>query len=185
MSFLSKLVKPYRKGEKNFARGRAAEQRGDFAKAEEYFREGATAFDEHLADKQARGEIARPSHLVMAGICYTRIARFEDGLRVLDACLAEKDIPDAYLNAGYAAARLGRTDRAVGYWKDYPAWADQRILQTTLKEQVRLLSSDTVPDLGAACRAVDQAVQEQDKFNIRDRSFRELGKRTSEFRQGY
>ena len=185
MSFLSRLVKPYRRGEKNFERGRAAERRGDFAKAEEYFRAGAAAFDEHLADKQGRGEIARPSHLVMAGICYTRVARFEDGLRVLDACLAEKDIPDAFLNAGYAAARLGRTERAVGYWMDYPAWAGQRIIQTTLREQVRLLRSDAVPDLGAACRAVDQAVLEQDHNNTKDRSLREHGRKTSEFRQGY
>lgn len=185
MSFFSGLVKPYRRGEKNFERGRAAEARGDYAKAEAYFQEGAAAFDEHLAAKRDKGEAARPSHLVMAGICYTRIGRFEDALNTLDGCLAEKEIPDAFLHAGYAAAKLNRSDRAAGYWSDYPAWAGQRIIQTVLKEQVSLLRANDAPDLGAACEAVAVAVHEQDKLNSRDRTFREHGKKTSEFRQGY
>ncbi|WP_316897480.1 hypothetical protein [Pseudodesulfovibrio indicus] len=164
MSIFSKLVKPYRRGEKNFERGRAAESRGDFGKAREYFQEGA--------------------HLVMAGVCYVRVGRDEDGLRVLRECLSRKEIPDAFLNAGYAAAKLGRAEEAAELWSGYPSWAGQRVVERALKEQVRLIRSGEA-DLGAACEAVARAVQEQDRTNARDRNFREAGRRTSEFRQGY
>ena len=185
MSFFSKLVKPYRKGEKNFDRARAAEFRRDFEKAREYFKDSAAAFDEHLADKRARGEEIRPSHLAMAGLCYTRLGRYEDALQTLDECLGRKDIPDAFLYAGFAAARLGRADRAVGYWKNYPTWADQRILANVLKEQIAAISKTDEPDLETACEAVMQGVYEQDQYNRKDRNFRSGEDRGAEFRQGY
>ncbi|MGE4195123.1 MAG: tetratricopeptide repeat protein [Pseudodesulfovibrio sp.] len=184
MSIFSKLVKPYRRGEKHFERGRAAESRGDFGKAREYFLEGAAAFDEHFEAEPVTGAGVRPSHLVMAGVCYVRIGRDEDGLRVLRECLSRKEIPDAFLNAGYAAAQLGRADEAAELWSGYPSWAGQRVVERALKEQVRLIRSGGT-DLGAACEAVARAVQEQDRTNARDRNFREAGRRTSEFRQGY
>jgi len=185
MSFFSKLVKPYRRGEKNFDRARAAEFRRDFGKAGEYFMEAATAFDEHLADKRARGEEIRPSHLAMAGLCQTRLGRYEDALDTLDECLSRKDIPDAFLYAGFAAARLGQADRAVGYWKGYPTWADQRILANVLKEQIAAVTRSDDPDLDAACDAVINGVYEQDQYNRKDRNFRSGGERGAEFRQGY
>jgi len=165
MSFFSKLVKPYRRGERNLERGRAAEVRRDFEAAEACFRTGAEAFDEHFADKQKRGEEVRPSHLVMAGICYTRIGRYEDALRVLDECIELKKIPDAYLHAGYSAAKLGDAARAVGYWKQYPSWVDQRIVEPALVEQVKAIRSQENPDLQAACEAVAKAVLTQDIQN--------------------
>ena len=185
MSFFSKLVKPYRKGEKNFDRARAAEFRRDFEKARGYFTEAATAFDEHLADKRAKGEDIRPSHLAMAGLCYTRLGRYDDALSTLDECMGRKDIPDAFLYAGFAAAKLGQADRAVGYWKDYPTWADQRILANVLREQIEAISRADAPDLDAACDALIQGVYEQDQYNRKDRNFRRGEERGAEFRQGY
>lgn len=184
MSFLSKLVRPETRGQKNFQRGRAAESRGDFAKAETYFGEGAAAYDAYFAGETAKEREVRPSHLVMAGICYTRVGRNEDALRVLRECMERKEIPDAFLNAGYAAAKLGRSSEAAEYWSRYPAWADQRMIANELKTQVKALRSGGA-DLDAACAAVATAVYEQDKLNARDRNFREQGRRTSEFRQGY
>jgi len=185
MSFFSKLVQPYRKGEKNFERGRAAELRRDFAKAEEYFTTAAHAFDEHFAKKNATNEDIRPSHLVMAGICYTRIGRFEDGLQALEQCIEAKDIPDAFLHAGYAAAKLGMANKAVRHWKDYPDWAGQRVIANTLKEQIKAIRSSETPDLQSACEAVAKAVQNQDKTNQNERKFRDRGQRDREHRQGY
>lgn len=185
MSFFSKLVKPYRKGEKNFDRGRAAEFRKDFEKAMEYFKEGAVGFDEHLADLQSKGKEPRPSHLAMAGVCYTRLGRYDDALRVLDECIDLKDIPDAFLHAGFAAAKLGQADRAVGYWKEYPSWADQRILANVLKEQIKAISKSETPDLDSACDAIIRGVYEQDQYNRKDRNFRSGKEREAEFRQGY
>lgn len=161
MSFFSKFVAPYRKGEKNFERGRAAELRGDFGKAEEYFRVGAEGFDAHFA----KGGVSKPSHLVMAGICYTRIGRNEDALDVLDRAMGAKDIPDAFLHAGYAAARLGDRDAAVRYWSGYPAWADQRFIAETLKEQIAALQGGS--DVEAVCEAVAKAVHRQDRENAK------------------
>jgi tetratricopeptide (TPR) repeat protein len=181
MSFFSKLVRPETKGGKNFERGRSAEARGDFGKAETYFREGAATYDEYF--QGGPGE-ARPSHLVMAGVCYTRVGRYEDALRLLSECVERKEIPDAFLNAGYAAAKLGRGDEAARYWSLYPSWAGQRKVESVLNEQVRLIRAGGA-DLGAACEVVARAVFEQDKINARDRNFREAGRRTSEFRQGY
>lgn len=181
MSFFSKLVRPETKGGKNFERGRAAEARGDFAKAEISFGEGAAAFDDFFAGTQ--GEV-RPSNLAMAGVCYTRVGRYEDALRVLAECVERKEIPDAFLNAGYAAAKLGRGEEAARYWALYPSWAGQRKVESALREQVRLIREGGA-DLAAACEAVAMAVFEQDKVNARDRNFREAGRRTSEFRQGY
>ncbi|OIQ50495.1 Tetratricopeptide repeat protein [Pseudodesulfovibrio hydrargyri] len=181
MSFFSKLVRPETKGKKNFERGRAAEARGDFGKAESYFGEGAAAYDTYFAGAQGK---VRPSHLVMAGVCYTRVGRYEDALRVFAECVERKEIPDAFVNAGYAAAKLGRGDEAARYWSLYPSWAGQRKVESALKEQVRLIRAGG-PDLDAACEAVAVAVFEQDKVNARDRNFREAGRRTSEFRQGY
>lgn len=184
MSIFSKLVKPYRRGAKNFERGRAAESRGDFEKARGYFLEGAAAFDEHFASEPATGAGVRPSDLVMAGVCYVRVGRNEDALRVLRECLSRKEIPDAFLNAGYAAAKLDRAEEAAELWSGYPSWAGQRVVERTLNEQVRAIRAGGA-DLGAACEAVARAVLEQDRTNARDRNFREAGRRTSEFRQGY
>lgn len=181
MTFFSKLVRPETKGKKNFERGRAAEARGDFAKAETYFGEGAAAYDAYFAGKP---DEVRPSHLAMSGVCYTRTGRYEDALRVLAECVERKEIPDAFLNAGYAAARLGRANEAARYWALYPSWAGQRAVESALNAQVRLIRAGGA-DLGAACEAVARAVFEQDKVNARDRNFREAGRRTSEFRQGY
>lgn len=185
MSFFSKLVQPYRKGEKNFERGRAAELRRDFTKAEEYFTTAAHAFDKHFAKKDAANKDSRPSHLVMAGICYTRIGRFEDGLHVLEQCIEAKDIPDAFLHAGYAAAKLGMTEKAITHWKNYPDWAGQRVIANTLKNQLKKISTEDKPNLQMACEAVAKAVQEQDKTNQNDRKFRERGQRDREHKQGY
>lgn len=171
MSFFSKLVKPYRKGERNLERGRAAEGRRDFKKAEEYFRIGAEAFDEHIAKKLSDGEEVRPSHLVMAGICYTRIGRYEDALKVLDECIERKIIPDAFLHAGYSAAKLGDADKAIEYWKGYPSWVEQRIIEKTLNAQIKLLRSQDTPDLQGACEAVAEAVLKQDFQNDKDKKF--------------
>jgi len=181
MSFFSKLVRPETKGAKNFKRGRAAEARSDFGKAEAYFSDGAAAYDAYFAAQT--GE-ARPSHLVMAGVCYTRVGRYEDALRVLAECVERKEIPDAFLNAGYAAAKLGRADEAVRYWARYPSWAGQRKVESALKAQIKAVRAGAA-DLDAACEAVAVAVFEQDKLNGRDRRFRDRGKRDSEFRQGY
>ncbi|WP_207261964.1 hypothetical protein [Desulfovibrio sp. Huiquan2017] len=181
MSFLSKLVRPETKGRKNFERGRAAEARSDFAKAKAYFTEGAAGYDAYFAGAPSQ---VRPSHLVMAGVCYTRVGRYEDALRVLAECVSRKEIPDAFVNAGYAAAKLGRSDEAAEYWARYPSWAGQRKVETTLKAQVEAIRSSGA-DLDAACEAVAVAVFEQDKLNARDRGFREQGKRDKEFRQGY
>jgi pentatricopeptide repeat protein len=181
MTFFSKLVRPETKGKKNFERGRAAEARGDFAKAGTFFADGAAAYDEYFAGEP--GEI-RPSHLAMAGACYTRAGRYEDALRVLAECVERKEIPDAFLNAGYAAARLGRANEAARYWALYPSWAGQRKVESTLNALVRMIRAGTA-DLGGACEAVTEAVYEQDKLNARARNFREAGRRTSEFRQGY
>jgi tetratricopeptide (TPR) repeat protein len=184
MSFFSKLVKPYRKGEKNFDRARAAEFRRDFDKARTYYQEAAVGFDEHLADKRAKGEEIRPSHLAMAGLCYTRLGRYEDALATLDECLGRKEIPDAFLYAGFAAARLDRLDKAVAYWKAYPTWADQRILANVLKEQIAALGSDS-PNIDEVCDAIISGVYEQDQYNRKDRNFRRGEERGAEFRQWY
>lgn len=171
MSFFSKLIKPYRKGERNFDRGRNAESRRNAEAAKEYFSKAAAAFDEHIADKQKRGQEVRPSHLVMAGICYTRIGRHEDGLRVLDQCIERKEIPDAYLHAGYNAAKLGDANRAEAYWKSYPGWADQRIIANALKEQIAAIRTHGKDGLQSACEAVTLAIFKQDIENGRRAKF--------------
>ncbi len=164
MSFFKRFVKPYQKGERNFDRARDSESRRNFDKAAEYYKECAAGFDEHLAEKRAAGKDIRPSHLAMAGVSYTRLGRYEDALSTLDECLELKDIPDAFLYAGFAAVRLGQLDRAAEYWKNYPTWADQRILANMLKEQLRALKADD-PDTDAICEAVIRAVTEQSQYN--------------------
>lgn len=166
MSFFSTLTPPSRKGEKNFERARAAEGRGSYDQARDFFEIAATAFDAHFAQNIKKGSRNRPSHLVMAGICYTRLGRNEDALTVLNACIAAKEIPDAFLHAGYAAAKLGQVDKAVDYWSRYPQWVEQRIIADTLRKQGALLRGPA-PDLQAACEAVATAVQRQDKANAR------------------
>lgn len=166
MSFFSKFTKPYKKGEMNFERARDAEAAKRFPKAEEYFIKSAEGFDAHFAAKDAAGDEIHTPHLVMAGIAYTRLGRNQDALRVLDAALARKEIPDAFLNAGYAAAKLGDADLARNYWSRYPAWADQRIIANALKEQLSLLAAEA-PDLVACCEAIAKAVLAQDIENDR------------------
>lgn len=171
MSFFSKLTSPSRKGEKNFERGRAAEGRRDFDKAQGYFQTAAEAFDAHLTECRDKGKPVRPSHLVMAGMCYTRLGRDQDALDVLGECLAQKQIPDGYLHAGYAAAKLGQADKAIAYWEAYPAWAEQKIVADALKEQVATVKAHGEAALQPACEAIAEAVFRQDKANTRAKAF--------------
>ena len=157
---------PSRKGEHHFERARAAELRGDFAAAEDHFRAGAEAFDAHFAEAEGKGKTIRPAHLTMAGICYTRLGRNQDALSVLDRALAAREIPDAFLHAGYAAAKSGDAERAAAYWSRYPDWAEQPVLSTALKKQAAAMGRPgTDPD--AACLAVARAVQRQDRENAK------------------
>ncbi|NDV20332.1 hypothetical protein GO013_13025 [Pseudodesulfovibrio sp. JC047] len=185
MAFFDRFVQPYRIGEKNFERGRTAEFRRDETKAAAYFATAATAFDDHLRKKTAAHKDVRPSHLVMAGICYARTGRFEDALHTLETCLEAKDIPDAFLHAGYAAAKLGKTKTAIAHWTHYPDWAGQRIISTALKTILRTIQSADEPDLQFACEAVANAIRAQDAYNRVDRNFRDRGQRDREHRQGY
>jgi tetratricopeptide (TPR) repeat protein len=179
MRFFSSLTLPWnnpqRTGQRSFERGRAAELRGDFAAAEAYFRQGAQAYDAHLAHAEQAGREVRPSDLTRAGICYVRVGRDDDGLRVLEQALARKDIPDAFLHAGYAAARLGDRDGAARHWSRYPDWAGQPIIAAELRERLRELArgadlgSEPGADLDAACEAVARAVLRQDRENARAR----------------
>lgn len=171
MSFLSALSPPHRKGEHHLQRGRAAEGRRDFDAAKDHFLKSAEAFDAHFTEAETEGRTVRPSHMVMAGIVYTRVGRNEDALSILDACLSQKEIPDAYLHAGYAAAKLGKADRALHYWMRYPTWADQRIIATTLKEQVAKIQQQGDSALQPACEAVVEAVFRQDKENTQNTFF--------------
>ena len=168
MSFFSKLIPPARRGEKSVERGRSAELRGDFTAAETHFRDASQAFDAHLARLQERGRDMRPSHRVLAGIAYTRTGRNQDALAVLGPVLESGDIPDAYLHAGYAAAKLGDGERAAGYWAAYPDWAEERMLGRVLREQAAALRLGGDPQ--AACEAVARAVLAQDRENARRRS---------------
>jgi tetratricopeptide (TPR) repeat protein len=174
---------PSRKGEHHFERARAAELRGDFAAAEDHFRAGAEAFDAHLAKMADKGEPVRPAHLTMAGICYTRLGRNRDALDVLDRALAAREIPDAYLHAGYAAAKSGDAAGAAAYWSRYPDWAEQPFLSAALREQAAALGEpDADPD--AACLAVAKAVQRQDRENAK-RKLMTRGRREVPHRKWY
>jgi len=167
MSLFSNLIPPSRRGEKNLERGRAAELRGDYAAAEDYFRVAAEAFDAHLAARRDAGKPVRPSHLVMAGVAYTRIGRNRDAIDVLDRALEAGPVPDAFLHAGYAAAKLGETGLAVDYWTGYPDWADQPRIASALRDQVASLRAGGDP--AAACGAVARAVFLQDRDNANRR----------------
>ncbi|MDD3313263.1 hypothetical protein [Pseudodesulfovibrio sp.] len=167
MSIFASLIPPSRRGEKNLERGRAAELRGDFTAAERHFRLAAEAFDAHFAARRDAGKDARPSHLLMAGIAYTRIGRDRDAIAALDRALEAGPAPDAYLHAGYAAAKLGETGLAVDYWTSYPDWADQPRIAAALRDQVASLRAGG--DLAAACEAVTRAVFLQDRDNANRR----------------
>lgn len=167
MGFLSRFISSARTGERNFERGRAAEQRGDFSAAQGYFLKGAEAYDVHLADQMRAGRTVRPSHHVKAGICYVRIGRDRDALRVLDLALAQRTIPDAYLHAGYAAAQLGDREKAREYWSRYPDWAGQIHISRELKAQTAALGHGA--DLDDSCTAVARAMLAQDKANAKAR----------------
>lgn len=167
MSFLSRFIPASRKGLRNFERGRAAEQRGEIAAAKAYFLQGALDYDRHLESRYNAGLSAHPSHLVRAGVCYVRIGRNSDALRVLEQALGIKAIPDAFLHAGYAAAKLGDRGGAIRFWSGYPAWAGQTLIARTLKLQVAALAAGA--DIDAACRAVAAAVRGQDRENARAR----------------
>jgi len=164
MSFFSKLITPARKARKRFDKARRAEILGRFFEARDQFEVVAASYDEHFAELKAKGEAARTSDLVRAGMAYTRLGRNEDALAVLDDCIRQKEIPDASLHAGYAAARLGQLDRAVGYWTDYPKWAEQREVHAALGEQLARLRGPS-PDLNAACSAIIEAFYRQDRDN--------------------
>lgn len=185
MSFFSRLIPPSRKAEKNFWRGRDAEMRADFDGARQCFQLAAEAFDEDLSAKATKGDDVRPSHLVMAGICYTRLGRNEDALKVLDQCIALKEIPDAFLHAGYAAAKLGRTDQAADYWSRYPKWIEQPVIHTALKDQLACIRGSDACDLQAACEAVAKAVHRQDKENRKASHFDKRGSHTIPPNRGY
>ena len=174
---------PSRKGEHHFERARAAELRGDFAAAEDHFRAGAESFDAHFADAEGKGKAVRPAHLVMAGICYTRLGRNEDALAVLDRALGAREIPDAFLHAGYAAAKSGDPARAAAYWSRYPDWAEQPVLSAALREQAAALGRPGA-DPDAACLAVAEAVQRQDRENAK-RKLTARGRKEVPDRRGY
>lgn len=182
MNLFSKLVTPIRKAKRNFERARKAEQRADYAKAEAYFTTAAQAYDEHFSKHGEQA--ARPSQLIMAGICYVRTGRNEDALDILDTCLAKKDIPDAFLHAGYAAAKVGDKGKAMGYWSRYPAWYEQRIVHSALKETLHRLKDDDGFDLQAACESVAKAIRTQDKEN-ENRKRLKRGKQTYPPNKGY
>lgn len=166
MSLFSRFVSPSRKGARNFERARRAELRRDFDKAREYFRTAAEAFDAHFATAKAQGKPLFPSHLVMAGICYTRLGRNEDALRVLDDCMAQKEIPDAFLHAGFAAAKMNDGTRAANYWSRYPKWAAQPHVADALSTVVAAIRHDGI-DLQEACETVVRAAHRQDKANAK------------------
>lgn len=164
MSFFSRLITPARKARKRFDKARRAEIVGQFFEARDQFEIVAASYDEHFAQLREKGESARTSDLVKAGMAYTRLGRNDDALAVLDECIRRKEIPDAYLHAGYAAARLGYHDRAVGYWTDYPKWAEQREIHVALREQLAQLRRPS-PDLNTACSAIIEAFYRQDRDN--------------------
>lgn len=165
MDFFDKLVPLSKKGERNFDRGMRAELRRDFDKAREYFTTGADNFSKHLSMKDSKGQEPLIRHLVMGGICSTRIGRNEQALAWLDRAIALRDdVPDAWLNAGYAAAKLGDTDKTIQYWSNYPEWSEERIVAAALKKAILQLRS-TTPDLQAACESVAQAVFSQMRHN--------------------
>lgn len=167
MSLFSRFIPASRRGQRNFERGRAAEQRGDIAAAQAYFRQGALDYDTHLDASKQAWRAVHPSHLVRAGICYVRIGRDSDALRVFERAMAVKEIPDAFLHAGYAAAKLGDREGAVRFWSGYPAWAGQSVVARILKLQVAAIAAGA--DLEAACRAVAAAVHGQDRENAKAR----------------
>ncbi|ADU63959.1 MAG: hypothetical protein KUA35_06330 [Pseudodesulfovibrio sp.] len=167
MSLLSRFIPASRRGQRNFERGRAAEQRGDINAALACFRQGALDYDTHLDAREKAWRPVHPSHLVRAGICYVRIGRDSDALRVFERALAAKEIPDAFLHAGYAAAKLDDREGAVRFWSGYPAWAGQVVIARTLKLQVAAIAAGA--DLAAACRAVAHAVRGQDRENAKAR----------------
>lgn len=166
MSFFSRFVQHSVKGQKNFERARSAEERGEYAKAKEYFEQSINAYDHYLEQQRKKGKQPFPSHLVMAGIGYVRMGRNEDALSVLDECIHRKEIPDAYLHAGYAAAKLGRKDDALAYWEAYPAWVEQAVIHDALREVRNSLREDRV-SLDDACLALAQAIHRQDKDNAK------------------
>lgn len=166
MGFFDRLVPPSNKGERNFDRGMRAELRRDFAKAKNYFTAGADNFIEHLALKKRKGQEPLVRHLVMGGVCCTRIGRNQEALDMLDQAIALRDdIPDAWLNAGYAAAKLGDANRAIGYWTAYPEWSEERMVSAALKQVVDELKSKGSPDLQTACETVAAAVFSQMRYN--------------------
>ncbi|MUM77851.1 hypothetical protein GKC30_09410 [Pseudodesulfovibrio sp. F-1] len=173
MGFFSNLTLPWRNpgriGRTNFERGRRAELRGEFAMAEACFRQGAQAYDDHLVALARSGREPLPSALTMAGICHVRIGRNENGLRLLRRALKARDIPDAWLHAGYAAAKLGDREGAADLWSRYPPWADQPVIAKTLKALVEDIRNGATLD--TACESVAKAVLAQDRENARKRPF--------------
>ncbi|MEF2230859.1 MAG: hypothetical protein V3571_08020, partial [Pseudodesulfovibrio sp.] len=114
---------------------------------------------------------------------YTRIGRDREALDTLDQALATGPIPDAYLHAGYAAAKLGDTGRAAGYWAAYPDWADQALAARTLREQAAALRLGTTGPQ-QACEAVARAVLDQERENAR-RRLRSRGRKEIPRNRGY
>jgi tetratricopeptide (TPR) repeat protein len=165
MSFFPFILPPSRKGTKAFERARAAEGRSDDDAALTHFTQAAASFDAHFLAIGMHS--ARASHLVMAGISYTRIGRNEDALMALDRCLELKDIPDASLHAGYAAAQLGLSERAKKYWEKYPVWAEQRIIASALNKAVHNIKKTNQPNMQQLCESIALAMRNQDRENIR------------------
>lgn len=102
----------------------------------------------------------------MAGIGYVRLGRNHDALAVLDECIRRNEIPDAYLHAGYAAAKLGHKDDAIAYWEAYPAWVEQPVIHSALQQILPALRHDELL-LDEACLMVAKAIQRQDKDNAK------------------
>ncbi len=166
MGFFDKLVPLSSKGERNYDRGMRAELRRDFAKAEEYFTAGADNFRNHMTIKNKKGQEPLVRHLVMGGICCTRVGRYQEALDMLDRALARRDdVPDAWLHAGYAAAKLGDREKAVKFWSKYPDWSEERIVAEALKQAVRTLRGSEDADLQSVCAAVAEANFSQMRHN--------------------
>lgn len=165
MGFFDKLVPPSSKGEKNFDRAMRAELRRDFTKAEEYFTACADNFAEHFSTKEDKGGRILVRHLVMGGIACTRIGRNEQAVEWLEKSIAMRDdVPDAWLHAGYAWAKMNDAEKAVHYWSNYPQWSEERIVSSALNEIIPTLKTDA-PDLPDACERVVQAFFSQMRHN--------------------
>ncbi len=166
MGFLDRLAPLDARGEKNFNRAMQAELRRDFSEAESRFTKCADALTTLLDKKREKGKQPLVRHLVMAGIACVRIGRDEQALAFLEQAISLRDdIPDAWLHAGYACAKLGQTKRAVDYWQSYPKWSEDRIVSSALQKILQTWQGKETPDAASACEAIAQAYFSQMRHN--------------------